>query len=102
MNAHAEDREFRLALSIQDDQDIPGLHALLVLMAEEGKDTPVLVVQAGGVDASAQGAGMLADMLRDAADAIDDHLGKERPHTDTAAMPVVTRPKFNPRPAGTR
>lgn len=95
-----KERAFRLNLTIQDKSEFEGLHVAIALADEEGKSTPVLAVIAGGVPASDEGAGLVADMLRDAADAIDEHLGKERPHTDTAAMPVVKRPRFNPRPMG--
>lgn len=102
MNAATEEREFRLSLTIQDDPAFDGLHVAIALASEEGKDTPLLAVIAGGVPASQEGAGLIADMLRDAADAIDDHLGKERPHTHTDSMPVIKRPTFNPQPRGPR
>lgn len=100
----SNEREFRLSLTIQEDAAFTGAHATLALMStaeEDGQDTPMLAIMAGGFSKDAEGAGELADMLRDAADAIDDHLGRPRPHHDTATLPVLqTRPRFNPRPRG--
>ena len=95
------ERRFRIALTIKDNPTFSGAHAVLALGEEDDKDTPVLVIEAGGFVPDATGAAMLADMLRDAADAIDDHVGKEREHVDTASLPVH-RPKFNPKPTGPR
>lgn len=97
-------RRFRLALTIQDNPEVEGAHALLALAEEPGKDTPVLAIQAGGFTADAEGAALLANMLRDAAEAIDSHLSEGEIHhaeqTPTSALPVVKRPRFNPRPMG--
>lgn len=106
MNAPTEDgqRGFRLQFTILDEHEqiADGLHAAIALVADSEHDTPALMIQAGGVPASEEGAGIIADMLRDAADAIDEHLGRERKHVDTASMPTL-KPKrrpFNPQPAG--
>jgi hypothetical protein len=105
------ERRFRLGLTIQDNPEFDGLHAAIALVHEEGKDTPLLNIMAGGVPANNEGAGMLADALRDAAEAIDEYLGREREHTMTDTLPTIKvptsdepepkpRPRFNPRPAG--
>jgi hypothetical protein len=93
-----EERRFRLAFTIMENPEFDGVHALIALLAEEGNPVPQLAIQAGGVEPSDAGAAMIADMLRDAAEAIDEYVGKERVHTDTAALPTVKpRPRFNPR-----
>ena len=105
-----EERRFRLALAIEPYKPGVGAHAQLVLVDEDEHDSPLLAIQAGGVPESDEGAGIIADMLRDAADAIDEYLGKERPHTDTSALPTVhmntptppKRPRFNPQPRGSK
>lgn len=107
------ERAFRLGLTIQDDADIDGAHAAIALAAEEGKDTPILYIQAGGFPATDAGARMLAGMLEDAAEAIYEKVGRPEVHTDTAALhaihvhtgpvPTVERkrtPRFNPQPRG--
>lgn len=96
------ERRFRLGLTIQDNPEFDGLHAAIALVHEDSRDTPLLNIMAGGVPPTNEGAAMLADALRDAADAIDEYLGGDRAHTDTATMPTVQpkRPRFNPRPAG--
>lgn len=98
-----DNRRFRLALTIKDDPEIEGAHAVLALAEEEGKRTPVLAIQAGGFTPDAEGAHLLAQMLRDAADAIDSHLTEGQTHAvplDTSDLPTVKRPRFNPRPVG--
>lgn len=102
-----EDRRFKLALTIKDPEhvDMPGAHAVIALLDDDG--VPTLVVEAGGFPANVAGAGELSDMLRDAADAIDDHLGRPRVHTDTANLPSIhpeepKRPRFNPQPRGAK
>lgn len=97
------ERKFRLGLTIKDNPAIEGAHALLVLADEDGKDTPILVIEAGGVPASNEGAALIAGMFEDAAGAIREYLGEAAPEpsTDTAELPKV-RPHFNPRPRGTR
>lgn len=93
-----DERRFRLAFTIMDNPEFTGVHALIALIAEEGNPVPQLAIQAGGVEPSDKGAAMIADMLRDAAEAIDEYVGKERVHTDTASLPTVKpRPRFNPR-----
>jgi len=85
------DRQFRLSLTIAEDDGFEGTHAVIALVADEKTPgIPVLRIQAGGVPRSDEGAGELADMLRDAADAIDDHLSKTREHTRTDTLPILT------------
>jgi hypothetical protein len=96
------ERKFRLALTIKDNPAIEGAHALLVLAKEDGKSTPVLVIEAGGVEATHEGAAKLAGMFSDAAGAIEEYLVSEgvMPVSHhTQELPVV-RPRFNPKPAG--
>lgn len=99
-------RLFRLSLTIKDDEEFKGAHAVLALVHEEGNPVPMLAVQAGGFPADNEGAGELADMLRDAASAIDEHLNRPRERTDTASLPTTAvppqprRPRFNPKPRG--
>jgi hypothetical protein len=103
-----QDRRFRLGLTIQDNPEFEGLHAAIALVTESTHDTPLLNIMAGGVPPDNEGAAMLADALRDAADAIDEYLGRERVHTATDTMPAIKvpeppkRPMFNPRKAGPR
>ena len=100
------ERRFRLAMTIQDNAEMEGAHAILALTEEEGKATPVLAIQAGGFTPDAAGALLLANMLSDASQAIMDNLteGSVGVHVvdvpDTASLPVVKRPRFNPRPVG--
>jgi hypothetical protein len=93
-------RRFKLDLTIPEEMELSGAHAMIALLeAEDG--VPVIKVVAGGFPATDEGAGELSDMLRDTADAIDEHLGKPRPHLDTADMRQVhIRPRFNPQPRG--
>ena len=99
-----ERRQFKLSLTIKEHSGLPGAHAALALVSDDDTGVPVLAIEAGGFSPDAEGAGELADMLRDAADAIDDHLKRPREHTDTATLPVVKvkRPTFNPQPRGPR
>ena len=84
------DRQFRLSLTIAEDDGFEGTHAVIALVADEKTPgVPVLRIQAGGVPRRDEGAGELADMLRDAADAIDDHLSKTRGHTRTDTLPIL-------------
>lgn len=93
-----EDRRFRLGLTIKDEPN-EAVSVALVL-GEDDNGEAVLGCVASGFPADDAGAGMLADMLRDAADAIDEHLGQNREHTPTEAIPVQKRPRFNPQPRG--
>ena len=100
----AKDRGFKLALTIKDNPDFDGAHAVMALGLDDN-DTPILAIEAGGFPPTAEGAAELADMLRDTADAIDDHLARPRPHHDTASLPTINperpkRPRFNPKPRG--
>lgn len=89
-------RKFMLQLTIRESE--PGDPVQVALMlGEDEKEQAVLAVVAGGFAADDTGAGMLSDMLRDTADAIDEHLGRERQRTETADIPAV-RPRFNPQP----
>lgn len=106
----AQFRRFKLSLTLKDDAMFSGAHAVLALMKDSHDEAPLLVVEAGGFPPNEEGAGELSDMLRDAADAIDDHLKRPRPHTDTATLPILEpnepehvvapRPRFNPQPRG--
>lgn len=116
----AGERRFRLSLTIADEAEFDGVYASLALVTDPtNPDVPVLMVSAGGVDASGEGAGIVADMLRDAASAISSHLAQGRVSVDTAdqsaiAAPVTQigtlidpskpkpkpRPRFNPKPRG--
>lgn len=105
----AEKREFKLALTIAEDDKtgVPGAHAVLALMGSTEDGIPILGIEAGGFSADAEGAAELSDMLRDAADAIDDHLKRDRPHHNVAEMAATpmkqpVRPRFNPQPRGQR
>lgn len=95
------ERRFKLDLTIPDDSELSGTHCMIALMRDED-DTPIVKVVAGGFAPNDTGAGELADMLRDVAGAIDDHLGVDRAHTNTdeLRMPSVRRPRFNPQPRG--
>lgn len=92
------DREFRLALTIKDEPSSPV--QIAIVLGEDETGTALVGVVASGFAPDDTGAGMLADMLQDVADAINEHVGKERQHTPTEAIPVVKRPQFNPRPVG--
>ena len=102
----ASRRQFKLSLTIKDDTEFEGAHAVLALIAGDD-DIPTLGIEAGGFPCDNEGAAELSDMLRDAADAIDDHLNRPRPHYDTASLPQIhlppeppKRPRFNPQPRG--
>lgn len=118
-----EQREFTLSLTMSDAETdaFPGAHAMMAVLGEPG-EVPQLAIQAGGFPSNADGAGMLADMLRDAADAIDDHLQRPRNHGNVEDLPTVPvpvsgvfavgkgspdlrkpqRPRFNPKPRGSK
>lgn len=93
-------RVFKLALTIKDATDEPVQVA--IVLGEDTEGVAMLGVVATGFAPDEEGAGMLADMLRDSANAIDEHLGKDREHTATDAIPVVKRPRFNPQPMGAK
>ena len=118
----SNNRGFRLSLTIADVSEFDGVYASLALVADDANpDVPILMVSAGGVGASDEGAGIVADMLRDAATAIGDHLAQGRVPVDTAAQATVSapvtqvstridprvvppkptpKPRFNPKPRG--
>lgn len=93
-----EDRKFRLGLTIKDEPS--EAVTVAIVLGEDQDGVAMLGVIASGFTADDAGAGMLADMLHDAADAIDDHLKRDRGHTPTESIPVVKRPRFNPQPRG--
>lgn len=92
------DRKFRLGLTIKDEPNEPVQVALV--LGEDQEGVALLGIVAAGFTADDEGAGMLADMLQDAADAINEHLKRDRGHTPTESIPVVRRPRFNPQPRG--
>lgn len=92
-------RKFRLAFTIKDNPAIDGVHAAIVLANEDGKDTPVLVIEAGGVEPSHEGAALIVGMLQDAAGAINEYLREAgvAVESHTAELPTI-KPHFNPKP----